>query len=318
MYLYSLCCVLCVRNASVAILNSMGNRIGSQWRDFSTSEMGFFFIILFCWGCSSYGFLPRMTLITIYTGFWIHFPLGGRDSRFDRIIKVHNALKTFLDLWNVGSGGDQWPKSEVHKEISAVRLRAYIGQSNIKCWADSDGNEHLHDGKVTFLRKYWWAFKRLWPVRICMTWCERLLILSWIKQSGEEKNERVVTPWRESLHSLLHAFSSVLLIVYFMCDGSLLLGGSEEASLTMTAWVWVAMDCRALGENNCRLDSRCCLRMISVTLNPSGMVPARTESTPVSAVWNDLEVRTLNCRSINRNFFWPCLVLITDAQTEQQ
>jgi hypothetical protein len=49
-------------------------------------------------GYSSYGVWPRMTRITIYTGFWIHFPLGGRDSRFDRIIKVHNALKTFLDL----------------------------------------------------------------------------------------------------------------------------------------------------------------------------------------------------------------------------
>jgi hypothetical protein len=58
----------------------------------------FFFFFLYLRGCSSYGVWPRMTRITIYTGFWIHFPLGGRDSRFDRIIKVHNALKTFLDL----------------------------------------------------------------------------------------------------------------------------------------------------------------------------------------------------------------------------
>ncbi len=58
-------------------------------------------------------------------------------------------------------GGGQWPNSEVHKDISAVRVRAYIGQSNIKCWTDSDGNEHLHDGEVAFLRRYWWAFKRL-------------------------------------------------------------------------------------------------------------------------------------------------------------
>ena len=105
-----------------------------------------------------------------------------------------------------------------------------------------------------------------------------------------------------------------------MCDGSLLLGGSEEASLTMTAWVWVAMDCRALGEKNCRLDRRCRLRVISVTPKSAGMVSAKTESavSRQSAVWNDLEVRTLNCRSIDRNFFRPCLVLITDAQTEQQ
>jgi hypothetical protein len=110
----------------------------------------------------------------------------------------------------------------------------------------------------------------------------------------------------------------VLLIVYLMCDGSLLLGVSEEASLTMTAWVWVTMDCSALGEKNCRLDRRCRLRVISVNLKSAGMVPARMESAPVSPVRNDLEVRTLNCHSINRNFFRPCLVLITDAQTEQQ
>lgn len=78
------------------------------------------------------------------------------------------------------------------------------------------------------------------------------------------------------------------------------------------------MDCSALGEKNCRLDRRCRLRVISVTLMSAGMVPARMESAPVSAVKNDLEVRTLNCHSINRNLFRPCLVLITDAQTEQK
>ncbi len=35
-----------------------------------------------------------------YNLYWIldTFHLGGRDSRFDRVIKMHNALKTFLDL----------------------------------------------------------------------------------------------------------------------------------------------------------------------------------------------------------------------------
>jgi hypothetical protein len=48
------------------------------------------------------------------------------------------------------------------------------------------------------------------------------------------------------------------------------------------------------------------------------MVLARTERAPVSAVWKDLEMSTLNCRSIDLNFFRPYLVLITDYQTEQQ
>jgi hypothetical protein len=42
-------------------------------------------------------------------------------------MKVHIALKTFLDLWNVGSGGGQRPNSEVHRETSAVRVREYMG-----------------------------------------------------------------------------------------------------------------------------------------------------------------------------------------------
>jgi hypothetical protein len=62
---------------------------------------------------------------------------GGGDKRFDRMMKVHSALKTFLDLWNVRSGGGQGPSSKVHREIRVVRVKAYKGQSIKKCWTDS-------------------------------------------------------------------------------------------------------------------------------------------------------------------------------------
>ncbi len=77
------------------------------------------------------------------------------------MMKVHSALKTFLDLWNVGSGGGQRPSSEVHKEIRVERENAYGGQSIKKYWADSEGKEHLQAGVVVFLKRYWWPLKRL-------------------------------------------------------------------------------------------------------------------------------------------------------------
>ena len=164
-------------------------------------------------------------------------------------------------------------------------------------------------GKLTFtswrgcfLRRYWWPFKTLWPVRICMTWCGRLWNLCWMKHSGLGKKERVVSPRSDSLHSLLHACSSVLLIACFIRDGCLFFGGSNTSSLILISWVWDAIDCRALGEKWCSLDKRCRLVIISATLRSAGMVAARTERAQVTAVWKDLEMRTLNCRSINLHF----------------
>jgi hypothetical protein len=105
--------------------------------------------------------MPQMTLITCYTGFYVQFSFGGGDKRFDRMMKVHSASKTFMDLWNVGSRGGQRPSSEVHKEIRVVRVKAYNGKSIKKCRTDSEGNEHLQAGVAVFLRRYWWVFKRL-------------------------------------------------------------------------------------------------------------------------------------------------------------
>jgi len=50
----------------------------------------------------------------------------------------------------------------------------------------------------------------------------------------------------------------------------------------------------------------CRLRVISVTLKSAGMVPARMESAPVSAVRNDLEMMTLKL-SLNRSKFFSAL-----------
>ena len=98
--------------------------------------------------------MPQMTRITCYTYKLLlcTYYFGGGDKRLDRMMKVHSALKTFLDLWNVGSGGGQWPSSEVHREIRVVRVKACKGQSIKKCWMDSEGNEHLQAGVVVFLR----------------------------------------------------------------------------------------------------------------------------------------------------------------------
>ncbi len=93
---------------------------------------------------------------------------------------------------------------------------------------------------------------------------------------------------------------------------------STRCRLILTAWIWGTLDCRALGEKLFSLDKRCRLAVISAALRSAGMVPAKRERAPVSADWKDLEMRILNCRSIDLNFFRPCFVLITDAQTEQQ
>ena len=154
------------------------------------------------------------------------------------------TFKFVLDLWNIGNGGGQQPNSGVHEEISAGRVKAYMGQSNKKWWNDYEGYEHLQAGEDIILGRYWSAFKRLWPVRIGMTWCERLWTLTWMKHSGLVKNERLVDIWRYLLHSLLHSCSSVLLIACFMHDRYF--GDSIEASFSLTAWVSVAMDSRAL------------------------------------------------------------------------
>ncbi len=106
-------------------------------------------------------YAPDDSDLQVTLGFYVQFPFGGGDKRFDLMMKVFRALKTVLDLWNVGSRGGQSPSSEVHKEIRVERVKAYRGQSIKKFWTDSEGNENLQAGVVVFLRRYWWPFKRL-------------------------------------------------------------------------------------------------------------------------------------------------------------
>ncbi len=66
-----------------------------------------------------------------------------------------------------------------------------------------------------------------------------------------------------------------------------------EASLSLTALVWVAIDIRALGEKYCSLHKRCCLGVISgfrlgkrvLQCQPCGRI-----------------LRRLNCHSIDLSF----------------
>ena len=77
-------------------------------------EYSVFFIILFQGLLKQWSYAPDDSDLQGTLGFYIQFPFEGGDKRFDRMMKEHRALKTFLDLWDVGSGGGQRPSSEVH------------------------------------------------------------------------------------------------------------------------------------------------------------------------------------------------------------
>lgn len=67
----------------------------------------FFLIILFQGLLKQWSYAPDDYDLQVTLGFYVQFTFGGGDKRFDQMMKEHRALKTVLDLWDVGSGGGQ-------------------------------------------------------------------------------------------------------------------------------------------------------------------------------------------------------------------